>query len=401
MSGSIICPNCGSNLRKGSTFCLKCGTRIEGGMPITPAESETDELPPSELEDLVDATLEEEVLPDLEGWEEEGAPLMKESLSELEDADMEPKPVRDEVLHSSEKYTRGWEEETVESDELEQMDDEPSDQEKEYSKEDLAWETPHATSSDVKEGMPFIEVTPPKVRDYEEPEVVEVSSDDDVVSHLFPRGRGETTDDFIDAVVGKPKRIGADISPSIIETPTCPGCGMAISRDEFEYPDYVYEAMGRARLDQGTEYLKDNEHEKGIEQFEIAKKLYEHANNEKMIDESTKRIDQGYDEMAEHHYIQGETLIKEGQFEWGIVQFKKARELYMFSTDTKKRVKCSQRVRDSYEEWGKALEDEGDKLLKTGDTRAALAMYTQAAEKYREAEAPKRLRGLDKKIRAA
>jgi Flp pilus assembly protein TadD len=83
------------------------------------------------------------------------------------------------------------------------------------------------------------------------------------------------------------------------------------------------------------------------------------------------------------------------------VQFRKARELYMFSTDAKKRAKCSEKVRDSYAGWGKLLEDEGDALAKSGNTRDALLKYQEAAAKYREAGAKKKLKGLDKKIRKA
>ena len=144
-----------------------------------------------------------------------------------------------------------------------------------------------------------------------------------------------------------------------------------------------------------------NDHEGAIEQFEIAKKLFEHGELGKLVDEATKHVDAGYDAMAEHHYVQAENHLRENQYDWAIVQFKKARELYMFSTDEKKRAKCAQKTRETYEEWGKCLESDGDKLAKAGQTREALAKYTEAAEKYREAEAPKRLRGLEKKIRTA
>ncbi|MCK5152404.1 MAG: hypothetical protein KAQ65_11200, partial [Candidatus Thorarchaeota archaeon] len=276
---------------------------------------------------------------------------------------------------------------------------------------DLSWETPEAYSAEIKEGMPFKEVAPPTVVDEDIIEVTEArehlftdAPDEDTreaVTHLFPHGRGETSTDFIDIVVGKPKRIGADISPSILETPTCPDCGSTIGSDSFEYPPYVYEAMGKARMAQGIHLLKELDHESAIEQFEIAKKLFEHGGHKKLVDDATKYVDIGYDAMAEHHYIQAENHLKEKQYEWAIVQFKKARELYMFSTDAKKRAKCSHRARDAYEHWGKSIEEEGDKLSKSGQTRDALAKYTEAAEKYREADVPKKLRGLEKKIRNA
>ncbi len=259
--------------------------------------------------------------------------------------------------------------------------------------------------------MPFKEVSPPKVIDAETREVTEArehliteAPDEptrEAVTHLFPHGRGDTTSDFIENIVGKPKKIGAEISPALLETPTCPECGATVGSDSFEYPSYVYEAMGKARMDYGAQLMKELDHENAIEQFEIAKKLFEHGDINKMVEEATKHVDDGYDAMAEHHFIQGENHLKEKQYEWAVVQFKKARELYMFSTDAKKRAKCSQRARDAYEEWGKDLEDEGDQLSKAGQTRDALAKYSGAAEKYREAENPKKLRGLEKKIKKA
>lgn len=371
-------------------------------MAVAPIDITSDELPPTELEDIGDDASDEESLPDLDEWDkwsEEEDHLKTETLSELDSSELDLS--EEEMPATKEESSLSWDEGITLSDDGPDEEVKLADEDSHITSEDLAWETPQTSTSDIREGMPFKEVAPPKVVEVDEPEINGAIDEASAVSHLFPRGRGETTEDFIDAVVGKPKKIGADISTSIVETPTCPECGTSISSDSFEYPEYVYETMGRARMEHGMDLLRDNEHEKAIEQFEIAKKLYEHAGSDKMVEEAVKRVDQGYDSMAEHHYVQGETLLKEGQHEWSIVQFKKARELYMFSTDAKKRTRCSQRVRDTYEEWGKSLEDEGDRLSKSGDTRSALAKYTEAAEKYREADAPKRLRGLDKKIRTA
>jgi tetratricopeptide (TPR) repeat protein len=186
-----------------------------------------------------------------------------------------------------------------------------------------------------------------------------------------------------------------------LETPSCPKCGAAITRDEFDYPPYVYDAMGRARLDYGMLKLKDNEHENAIECFEMAKRLFEKAGNAKMVEESTRRADEGYDAIAESHIVQGERHLKSGEFEWAVVQFKKAREFYMFSTDAKKRARCAERIRECYSGWGRELEAEGDSLAKSGQSRDALAKYKEAAEKFREGEDPKKLAGLERKIRKA
>ena len=73
----------------------------------------------------------------------------------------------------------------------------------------------------------------------------------------------------------------------------------------------------------------------------------------------------------------------------------------MFSTDAKKRARCSEKVRETYIEWGKDLETQGDHLAKQGSSRDALSKYQEAAAKFREGNETKRLRGLEKKIRKA
>ncbi len=169
--------------------------------------------------------------------------------------------------------------------------------------------------------------------------------------------------------------------------------------DDFKYPPYVFEAMGRARVEHGQTLLESGQHERAIEEFERAKKLFEKAGNEKLLEEASRLVDAGYEAMAESHFAEGEMHLKSDEYEWAIVQFKKAREIYMFTTLSKMRAKCSDKIRKAYEEWGKHLEEEGDRLAKFGDSRRALMMYQEAAEKYREANATKRLRGLEKKIR--
>jgi len=288
-----------------------------------------------------------------------------------------------------------------------------SDTESSASSEEgeLSWEEGVAG---IKEGMPFKEIEPPRV--FAEAHDIVISTDDalehlfpevrddatrDAVAHLFPEGRGSTSPSFIDVVVGKPERISIKKPLHELETPVCLSCGTIPTSDGFEYPEYVFDALGKARIENGDRLLQENEHESAIENFEMAKMLFEKSGNEKNLAEAVKRIDFGYDDMARFHYDQAETHLKENEFEWAVVQFKKARELYMFTTDTKKRAKCAERAREAYGAWGKSLEDEGDRLAKAGETRDALAKYQEAAARYREGEDTKRLRGLDKKIRKA
>lgn len=355
-------------------------------------ESALDELPPETL-----PSIEAEALPPVEedlSWEEAGIQIA------------ETKPVEEELPSEDESLIEENSETIIES-----PVEEPTIPEGKST--DLSWEE---GVEDIKVGMPFKEIEPPRIYDEE----IQVSTEEalehlfpegapkeireetkQAVEHLFPEGRGSTTKTFIDVVVGKPSKVGLKGPLQELETPACPNCGVALSSDEFEYPDYVFEAMGKARIDHGEHLLNENEHERAIESFEIAKMLFEKAGNEKGVAESTKRVDIGYDSMAMFHFDQGESHMKAHEYEWAIVQFRKARELYMFSTDAKKRARCSEKVREAYIEWGKDLEGQGDQLSKQGSSRDALAKYQEAAAKFREGKDSKKLRGLEKKIRKA
>ena len=411
MQDQIICPTCEKRIRKGSTFCIGCGNKVPENLPTAPPEptleeseilDETEELPSledSEFEDPTSETpavSEPEVLPPIEedlSWEEsmptpEALPV-EEDLSFDETTVVAVESDGPPLLPIGEPETPAG------------------------RSTDMSWDE---GAEEIKVGMPFKEVEPPRVYDEEVPVTAEEALEHlfpegapkevreetkEAVEHLFPEGRGSTTTTFIDVVVGKPSKVGLKGPLKELETPVCPNCGVAISSDEFDYPPYVFEAMGKARLENGEHHLHGNEHEKAIESFEIAKMLFERAGNEKGVAESTKRVDIGYDEMAKFHFDQGDNHMKAHEFEWAVVQFRKARELYMFSTDAKKRAHCSEKVREAYTEWGKDLEVQGDHLAKQGSSRDALAKYQEAAAKFREGDEKKRLRGLEKKIRKA
>jgi hypothetical protein len=356
----------------------------------------------------------EDVLPEVSDPPAELETLPETDLPEVSEPVAEPTPPP--AAPSSPDEDLSWEvdEGLVESAPTETVAPPPepvAESTAEGSSADLSWEV-DGIDPEIKEGMPFKEVSPPRVI-AEEIEVhpVEVfdhlfpeGKDDatrDAVTHLFPGGRGVTSKDFIDVVVGEPKKIAVTTPMPELDTPECPSCGFSISGDGFEYPGYVYEAMGKARMEDGYGKLEAKEFEPAIETFEMAKKLFERAANEKAIADATKMIDDGYDAMANNHYEQAESHRKSHEYEWAIVQFRKARELYMFSTDAKKRAKCSEKVRECYVDWGKVLEDEGDALVKAGQTRKGLTKYQEAAQRYREGEDTKKLKGLDKKIRKA
>ncbi|MGY5858186.1 MAG: hypothetical protein RTU63_02355 [Candidatus Thorarchaeota archaeon] len=389
MVDHLQCPECGKNVGKGSTFCLGCGNKIPEGLePVSAPKPDT--LPSVEesgLDEIAEPTI-PEPKPDELSWDEEipDLPSGETEVSSGETMATMPAAVPfDSVPEARDPV----------------VNDEP----------ELSWDE---SVEDVKEGMPFTEIEPPRI--VAEATATEVTPDDalthlfpevaddatrDAVTHLFPEGRGSTSATFIDVVVGKPAKISIKSPLKELDNASCPNCGVAITSDGFDYPAYVFDAMGKARSDYGDQLLKDNEHERAIEYYEMAKMLFEKSGTEKNIAEAAKRIDMGYDAMAQFHYDEAEAHLKEGDFEWAIVQYKKARELYMFTTDSKKRARCAERAREAYSIWGKALEAEGDKLAKAKKTRDALAKYQEAAAKFREGGDSKHLKGLDKKIRKA
>jgi hypothetical protein len=345
------------------------------------------ELPESVLED----TTAEAVLPE----------------SELPEID-EPAAEKGDALPPSEDLSWEVDDKLIEA--SASIPDEPAPVEARKSTSDFSWDDTDLVveADDVKEGMPFKEVEPPQVVDFSTQEALEhlfpdqrVEETREAVSHLFPDGRGHTGQDFIDVVVGKPKKVDIKEPMPELEEPACPGCGSALAADGFVYPPYVFAAMGKARLEAGEARLKEKLHEKAIESFEMAMKLFDRAGNGKMVADARKKVDEGYDAMANEHFLQGENHRKVKEYEWAIVQFKKARELYMLTTDPKMRSKCAEKARECYVEWGRALESEGDKFAKSGMTRDALASYQDAAKKYREGDAHKKLKDLEKKIMKA
>ncbi|MHA1771667.1 MAG: hypothetical protein ACTSYL_08305 [Candidatus Thorarchaeota archaeon] len=447
----IICPECGNRVAKGSTHCLHCGTRLNVEVteetPVTPGTPST--LPRDDRLDSLESTMTDMLAEDDMGLKHTPPESVETDSLPPIDEDLLPESVLEPI--ESEKaptITPGEKapEESSPEDALEWEVDEGTEtgstSSADYGKireidasevrEVDATITREIDTDMVREGDPFVEVEPPVPKDMDDMEHIPVKEVDPTygedmepireviptpedakthlfteedpsrtakaVSHLFPEGKGTTSKEFIEIVVGKPKKIVIKEPMRELETPMCPSCGAIITTDDFKYPEYVYEAMARARMEAGVQMLKRAEHEKAIESFEKAKLLYERAGDKKGIEEATRKVDEGYEAMAESHYIEGEQHLKQKEFEWAIVQFRKARELYMFTSLAKMRAKCSERVRRTYEEWGKALESEADNLSKAGDSRRALTMYQEAAEKYRLADATKRLKGLEKKI---
>ncbi len=416
MAEIIICPKCGNRVVRGSTHCLHCGARLTDGIgaaqqtAVSGTKLETSEdslhLAESTMTDMLateqtsptgeqTAETEEDVLPPID----EGLLPEPEAEGETTDTGASSPGLLEAETETADNMT--WDVEDISADAGEGM--------RVVEKE--ATVAREIEADEVREGDPFREVAPPVVVDQDDDSVVtddvvmqvlrDTTEDEEAVqavAHLFPKGKGTTSREFVEVVVGKPKRIQPKEPMRELQTPSCPSCGAILTGDDFEYPGYVFEAMGRARMEHGDALLDNGDHEKAIEEFERAKKLFERAGNEKLVEEAMKRVDYSYEAMAESHFSEGESHLRADEFEWAIVQFKKAREIYMFTTRAKMRAKCSERIRKSYEEWGKHLEEEAERMAKLGDSRRALMLYQEAAEKYREANAEKRLRGLEKKI---
>ncbi|NWF95149.1 MAG: hypothetical protein HXY34_03320 [Candidatus Thorarchaeota archaeon] len=420
-----VCPLCGKTVKQESTQCVHCGAKLDGTTEEHSSDEELLGLP----EELPDDTLERRMMDYLAGeigssraYSDDTGQITDETvdtLPPLEDDDMEDTDgfiVPEEPLSSHTGHEHGTDEHSDASPGTSELETGTSDLLTEsHSDEPPAYwaDSPMTELSpdDVREGDPFVEVAPPTVV-LDEPEPSESVREHlfpreedettaEAMSHLFPSGRGTTSRDFVDAVVGRPSGISGKVRVKEIEVPPCPSCGALVTGDGFVYPDYVYEAMARARTEQGIQLLKSNEHEKAIDAFEKARMLYEKTGNAKLIEEAKRRVDEGYIAMAAFHYYEAERHLKDSEFEWAIVQFKKARELYMLTDDAKMRAKAAERVRDCYAAWGKALEDEGDALAKKGQTREALSKYQQSAEKYKAGDDTKRLKGLERKIRKA
>ncbi|MEM2143646.1 MAG: hypothetical protein QXS20_03085 [Candidatus Thorarchaeota archaeon] len=414
-----ICPVCGASVGKGSTHCIKCGSRLDGTMDVKKREADAATPVSASLEQTSARMNESLENVDTLPWDfelEEGTEDTPSSVdlgvdfpavsAAYQDRDG-TNPVDDGTPQDVEMgHTDSLPEDIVEA----AVGD--ADSESQSPPAEIDWDESgiiESSSEDIKEGNPFVEIEPPKVNheDDEQP-VLDVDehtipsvmdeADRQVVEHLFPAGRGTTSRDFIEAIVGKPRK-RSDVQVTEATGLNCPTCGTPMVSDGFTYPPYVFEAMARARLEAGLQLLREGQHEKAIESFEKAKRLAEESENPKIIEEATRRVDEGYEAMAATHFAQGEKLAKEGEFEWSIVQFKKAREIYMLTADARARARCNERVREVYSEWGRHIEEEGDSLAKKGFVRDALMRYQMAGEKYKLGDDTKRLRALDKKIR--
>ena len=231
MTDVITCPNCKTSLRKGSTFCMKCGTAVNGRKISTTPDPVPDSVDESVSETV---TSNEATLPEMEDWDKlpnDTDDLMAATVDALDESERltSEKPITPPDVELPPADDLSWEEgldsktipepipevpvieETLDNSVKEEdpiIEEAPA---VEPTSRDLSWETPEAYSAEIKEGMPFKEVAPPTVVDEDIIEVTEArehlftdAPDEDTreaVTHLFPHGRGETSTDFIDIVV--------------------------------------------------------------------------------------------------------------------------------------------------------------------------------------------------------
>ncbi len=434
------CPVCGMTIDTELYICPNCGYSLSGLPEVDESLLLDDELSSDGLSELLESEISHDILS--ESYSDDShqdAPsdehlLDVDELPDLTDTELddslldEPSVVKSDDVHSEDSLQWGESDDVSSTGSLDGPDDSrPAsvmsvDSERQHSPQvprehdevPMVWDAPvvaEISPDEIREGDPFREVSAPVVH-LDEDEIRDRMRAEKTISeseaaahaaieHLFPPGRGVTSSDFIDAAVGTPVRIGARVTVQEVKVPSCPACGAPFTDDGFQYPPYVFESMGRARMEAGLRHLRANEHEKAIESFEKAKVLFEKAGNPKLTEEALRRVDDGYLAMASFHFTKAEEHLRVGEFEWAIVQFRKAREIYMLTADDKMRAKSVEKVRECYSEWGKSLETEGDTLAKSGAVRDALEKYRQAAEKYKTADDTRRLRGLEKKIKRA
>ena len=145
MSELIQCPECGSKLRKGSTFCINCGNKIPENLELPGLEESVlddvqEPLPADEKKTETSEPENEKTQPAGElSWEEELPDLPKKE----EPVVTPPKMTTKEPVVEQTKEPETKEPETGASDESDA----------------LSWE------EGIKEGMPFKEVAPPRVVD--------------------------------------------------------------------------------------------------------------------------------------------------------------------------------------------------------------------------------------------
>ncbi len=420
MTEERTCPVCGMRAGIEAVICPNCGhildDKLETDSILTHDELTFDDISDLEETESPEGDSNPEDLPSIAPLDDTieddtiDEPLLDELLDnpefELDDLSSEMQSAMSDDENTDERETG----ESVKASDTSTQTEivRTSHMPPEYDEIPKVWDAPvvsEVASDDVREGEPFREVDAPVVQMDEDEMRARMTGvagkreTHEAMTHLFPPGRGVTSSDFIDAVVSKPTRIGSRVRVRETEVPSCPNCGSPLTDDGFQYPSYVFEALGRARMEAGLQHLREDRHEKAIESFEKARMLFEKAGNQKLVEEARRRVDEGYLAMGAFHYAKAEEHLRGGEFEWAIVQFKKAREIYMLTADVKMRARSSERVRECYSEWGKSIEAEGDALAKSGAVRDALEKYRQAAEKYKTAEDTRRLRSLEKKIK--
>jgi uncharacterized Zn finger protein (UPF0148 family) len=242
MEGHIVCPECGTGLRVGSTFCLKCGHKMEKNAEHSTAESVESDIQPQtetlgepiewgeldeQMSEITDpkesdesndgsytSTAVEEGIDTLPSLDESELPEITEPQTEVIEPVAEPAlSTQDDELswEADESLISAEPSPTTMEDTVSEVPEDTSMHEETES--DLSWDDSPIESEEIKEGMPFVEIEPPRVLTEAPmgeteaalahlfPEGMD-SSTIDAVQHLFPEGRRATGKDFVNRVVG-------------------------------------------------------------------------------------------------------------------------------------------------------------------------------------------------------
>lgn len=209
-----------------------------------------------------------------------------------------------------------------------------------------------------------------------------------------------TTGEDIEFEIEEPIEEGIPVSAaSVTSTITCPRCGHIYTPDNFEYPDYVYEAMGKARIEAANALMKEKKFTEAIELLNKAKRIYEHASNEDGIKTTNEKITDAYVSLGEIYRKEGEKLLKNKQYEEAIEQFNIARDYYIKAEDNKRIKNIENKIRETYEKAADEYQKQAEQYAKRGDRSNALNLYQKAIDICLKINDTKTIRDIEKKMR--
>jgi len=209
-----------------------------------------------------------------------------------------------------------------------------------------------------------------------------------------------TGEEDIEFEIEEPTEEGVSVSAvSVTTTITCPRCGHIYTPDNFEYPTYVYEAMGKARVEAANALIKEKKYIEAIELLNKAKRIYEHASHEDGIKNTNEKITNAYISLGEIYRKEGESLVKNKQYEDAVRQFEIAKDYYIKAKDSKRIKNMENKINEAYEKAAEDYKKRGDAAVKSDDKKLALELYQKAIDCYLKINDTKSIREIEKKIK--